>query len=85
MIYNWWLVVNAIERFHPNIVANALIAGDAKIEFLRKFSEWLSAWRDSEKHGLSKQTFDALIYTNQAIADLSSDLLNGGFKFVLTG
>ena len=39
MIYNWWLVVNAKERFHPNIVGNALIAVDGKIEFLRKFSD----------------------------------------------
>ena len=85
LIYNWWLVVNAKERFHPNIVGNALIAGDGKIEFLRQFSDWLSAWRDSEKHGLSKQTFNALISTNRAIADLSSDLLNEGYNFVLTG
>ena len=80
MICNWWLVVNAKERFHPYIVGNALIAGDGKIEFFRKICDWLSAWRDSEKHGLSKQ-----INTNRAIADLSSDLLNEGYKFVLTG
>ena len=85
LIYNWWLVVNAKERFHPNIVGNALIASDGKIEFLRQFSDWLSAWRDSEKHGLSKQTFNARISTNRAIADLSSDLLNEGYNFVLTG
>ena len=69
LIYNWWLVVNVKERFHPNIVGNALIAGDGKIEFLRQFSDWLSAWRDSEKHGLPKQTFIALISTNRALAD----------------
>ena len=26
LIYYWWLVVNAKERFQPNIVRNALIA-----------------------------------------------------------
>ena len=84
LVYNWWLLVNAKERFHPNIIGNVLIAADGKIEFLRKFSNWLSEWRESEKHGLSKQTFEAHINTNLVIADLSSDLLNDGYKFVLT-
>ena len=48
-------------------------------------SNWLSQWRDSKEYGLTKQTFDALICTNQAIADLSTDLLNEGYLYVLTG
>ena len=47
LVYNWWLLVNAKERFHPNIVGNALIADDGKIEFLRQFSNWLSEWREA--------------------------------------
>ena len=85
LIYNWWLVVNAKERFHPNIVGNALIAGVGKIEFLQAMTTWLVKWRDTMKLGLSKQTFNALISTNQAIADLSTDLLNEGYDYVLTG
>ena len=64
LVYNWWLIVNAKERFHPNIVGNALIASDGKIEFLKMFANWLSDWRESKKLGLSKQTFDALISTS---------------------
>ena len=85
LIYNWWLVVNAKEKFHPNIVDNALITGVGKIEFLQAMTTWLVKWRDSMKLGLSKQTFNALICTNQAIADLSTDLLNEGYDHVLTG
>ena len=78
-------MVNAKERFHPNIVGNALTAGDGKNEFLHIMSDWLTKWRDSTNLGLSKQTFNALISTNRAIADLSTDLLNEGYKYVLTG
>ena len=48
-------------------------------------SNWLTTWRDSAKLGLSKQTFNALISTNRAIADLTTDLYNEGYKYVLTG
>ena len=48
-------------------------------------SDWLTKWRDSAQLGLSKQTFNALISTNQAIADLTSDLFNERYQYVLTG
>ena len=85
LIYNWWLVVNAKEWFHPNIVGNALITGDGKIEFLKLFANWLSDWRESKKFGLSKQTFDALMSTNRAIVDLCSDLLHEGYTYIVMG
>ena len=85
LIHNWWLVVNAKERFHPDVIGSALITNDGKIEFLNMFANWSSDWRDSKKHGFSKQSFDALISTNRAIADLSADLLNEGYKYILTG
>ena len=85
LIYNWWLIVNAKERFHPNIVGNPLIASDGNIEFLKMFANWLSDWRESKKLGLSKQTFDALISTSRAIADLSSELIHEGYIYILTG
>ena len=76
LIHNWWLLVNAKKRFHPDVIGGALIANERKIEFLKLFANWLSDWRDSKKQGLSKQPFDALISTNRARADLSTDLLN---------
>ena len=33
LIHNWWLVINAKERFHPDVIGSALIANDGKIEF----------------------------------------------------
>ena len=47
--------------------------------------EWLIEWRDSKQLGLTKQTFNALICTNNVIADLCSDLLESSYQFVLTG
>ena len=46
---------------------------------------WLTKWETSTKFGLSRQTFSAFRQTNNVIADLSSDLLFEGYKFVLTG
>ena len=48
-------------------------------------NEWLIEWRDSKLLGLTKQTFNALICTNNVIANLCSDLLESGYQFVLTG
>ena len=48
-------------------------------------SDWLIKWGDSTNFGLSKQTFNALISTNRAIAYLSRDLLNVGHTYDLTG
>ena len=52
LIHNWWLVVNAKERFHHDVIGSALIANDINIEFLNMLANWLSYWRDSKKHGL---------------------------------
>ena len=38
-----------------------------------------------KKLGLSQQTFKALIQTNYAISELSLELLNEGYDYVLTG
>ena len=48
-------------------------------------NQWLTNWKDSERLGLSKQTFHALITTNNAISDLSCDLIQEGYIYVLTG
>ena len=79
------VVNNSKEPYHPDIRGNALIFGDCKPEFLRAMNSWLTKWETSTKFGLSRQTFSALRLTNNAIADLSSDLLSEGYKFVLTG
>ena len=34
---------------------------------------------------VSLKSFDALISTNRAIANLTADLLNEGYKYILTG
>ena len=47
--------------------------------------EWLEIWKCSAKLGLSNQTFNSLIVTNNAISDLTCDLIEEGLKFLLTG
>ena len=85
LFHSWWLIVNAKERFHPNTVGNALVSNDEKISFLCKMNAWLTEWRDSNQLGLTRQTFNALIWTNDAIVELCSDLLESGYQFILTG
>ena len=79
------MVVNSKEPYHPDIRGNALIFGDCKPEFLRAMNSWLTKWETSTNFGLSRQTFSALKQTNNAITELSPDLLSEGYKFVLTG
>ena len=55
------------------------------LENLPNYCSWLAKWENSTKFGLSRQTFSALRQTNRVIAELSSDLLSEGYKFVLTG
>ena len=42
LIHKWWLVVNAKERFHPDVIGSALTSSDGKIKFLNLFANWLS-------------------------------------------
>ena len=79
------MVANSKEPYHPDIRGNAQIFGDCKPEFLKAMNSWLTKWETSTKFALSRQTFSALRQTNNAIAELSSDLFSEGYKFVLTG
>ena len=87
LINMWWLLVNTKERFHPHRFGNAITPDTlkAKCIFLSEMNKWLTTWKDSKKMGLTKQTFEALINTNSAIADLSNDLIRNGFHYILTG
>ena len=87
LIQFWWLVVNAKEIYHPHPFGNAINSNTYQnvCTFLRQMNEWLEIWSCSAKLGLSNQTFNALIVTNNAISDLTCDLIEEGLKFVLTG
>ena len=45
----------------------------------------LSTRKLSKRLGLTKQTFEALVNANAAIADPSYDLIRDGFHYLLTG
>ena len=85
LFHFWWLIVNSKERFHPNPIGNALKMNDSRCDLLRMISLWLEKWRNNKTLGLSRQTFDALIKTNRAIGDLSSELLCESYEYVLAG
>ena len=87
LINIWWLLVNSKERFHPHHFGNAFSPNTLKDKrtFLLEVNNWLSTWKLSKKLGLTKQTFEALMNTNAAIADLSYDLIRDGFHYVLPG
>ena len=66
-------------------IGNALKMNDSRCDLLSRISLWLENWRDDKTLGLSRQTFDALIKTNRAIADLPNALLSQGYEYVLIG
>lgn len=76
--------INQKRKISPKYHLNRINREDWKIEFLKLFSNWFSEWRDAGNLA-TKQTFDTLINSDRRIADLSSDLLNQDYKYILTG
>ena len=63
----WWTTVNSKKRFCSNMLGNALVSGDGKIDFWFAFANWLDRWKSSARLlCFPKQTFDALICTLRA-------------------
>ncbi|MCP4487856.1 MAG: hypothetical protein GY820_11140, partial [Gammaproteobacteria bacterium] len=59
-------------------------AGDWKLEFLAEFSDFLQLWVESERPGLTKETFLAVKQTYNALAEVTKFCLQHlGFRFVL--
>ena len=80
----WWTTVNSKKRFCSNMLGNALVSGDGKIDFWFAFANWLDCWKSSARLVcFSKQTFDALICTLRAQACLCKDFLEEGYEFVV--
>ena len=57
----WWLIVNSKERFHVNSIGDAVKSDDGKVQFLRKFADWLEEWNKSPMFTLTPQTFSACV------------------------
>ena len=71
------------KRFTSNKLANAIILGDGKTNFLRSFSDLIKLWSEFPAFCLSKQTSDALVRTLQAQALLIDKLFNDGYVYVI--
>ena len=56
LILKWWTIVNSRKRFTSNKLANAIILGDGKTNFLRSFSDSIKLRSESPAFCLSKQT-----------------------------
>ena len=84
LILTWWTIVNSRKRFTSNKLANAIIVGDGKNNFLRSFSDWIKLWSESPSFCLSKQTSDALIRTLQTQALLIDEHFNDGLCICYT-
>ena len=87
LINMWLLFVDSKKRFHPHHFGNAISPNTLKDKrtFPLEINNWLSTWKLSKNLGLTQQTFEALMNTNAAIADLSCDLIRDGFHCVLNG
>ena len=83
IINTWWLIANSKERFNPNPIGNAVIAGDGKIEFFRQLADWIELWQESPYFTLTPHTSSAMIRTLRAQASLIEDLLADDYDYVL--
>jgi len=83
LIYHWWTIINGTSQFNPNPLANAIIPGDGKIEFLRTFADWIETWNLSPAFCLTKHTSSAFIQTLRAQTSMIEDLFENGFSYVI--
>ena len=82
IINTWWLIANSKERFNPNPIGDAVIAGDGKIEFFRQLADWIELWQESPYFTLTPHTSSAMIRSLRAQASLIEDLLADGYDYV---
>jgi len=86
----WWSISNSKERFNSSYrLGNAVVPGDNKPQFLRSLADWIETWesekiRNAERFTLTAQTSYALRRTLRCHAALIEDLLQDGYKYVLT-
>ena len=81
----WWTIVNAKQRFSPNSLRNATVAGDFKMDYFRSLANWTEEWKKSPAFTLTAQTSSALIVTLRAQAMSIDELLGEDYIYVLTG
>ena len=90
LLNTWWIISNSKTQFLPNnTLGNATKTGDNKPEFLRSFAAWVTKWQNEkipcfEKFTLTKQTSSALIRTFLCHAALIKELLDEGYRYILT-
>ena len=65
-------------------MVSAIVEGDGKLLFLISLADWFSAWSETRTGlCLSKQTFQGLIKTLCAQAQLMTELLQKGYLYVI--
>ena len=86
----WWIISNSKTQFLPNNpLGNDAKIGDNKAKFLRLFAVWVVKWQNEkipcfETFTLANQTSSALITTLLCNAALIEELLDEGYRYILT-
>ena len=81
----WWTIANSKQRFSPNPLGNAAVAGDGKTHFFMALANWVEEWQTSPAFTLTSNTSSALILTLRAQTMLIEELLQDGYSYVLLG
>lgn len=90
LIRRWWNLLNIKSEFsgQAKLDANREPINSSnldRLQFLKSFVTWLQDWENSDKHGLSKETFLCAKQTSSSMAELIPYLLNERkLNFVLT-
>ena len=83
LFYKVFIICNSKQRFSTsNQLGNATIQGDHKQEFLHLVADWVETW--SKFPSFTKQTSHVLVATLRCIANLTDDLLNENYNYILT-
>jgi hypothetical protein len=85
LINVWWTISNLKSEYNSNnYLGNAIKKSDEKINFLFDMANWIEEWSKGPLFTLSAQTSKALIRTLRGTTELTNDLLDEGYKYVLT-
>ena len=86
IIHTWWNIANSKQKFSPNVLNNAIVSGDGKVEFYVYLADWIETWCESPYFTLTANTANAIIVTLRGQTMLIKELITEDqYEFVLTG
>ena len=85
LFYKVFFICNSKQCFNTsNQLGNAVIQGERKPEFILLVADWVETWSERPSFILTKQTSHALVTMLRCVTNLTDDLLNENYDYILT-